>query len=330
MWLVALVLVALALSLIIQALRRALNRPAPTLEAIALYSLATGKQMLLIGLLGSLLLGNSFPRHPGAPALILAGLGVLALLLQMFAERRWPRQSGAVRVATLQRRSLRQTVKTGYVVGAGIALGLMVAGVAFALTVGPAIPPGSRPDPCAGFDPNQCQSYAPGGVLGPLPPSPRTLLVTLGLVLLMTAVGTMALRQIVRRPALVGVPALADQRLRQLAAHRVMRSIVAMYLAVVVVVFIAVRDALHWGNPASLAEAVGSCLSWVALLCSLGILAMWLVGPDEASLRREGLLPPVLRRRARWRKPPTSSAPTDLPNHTAFPAATPTHSRPTG
>jgi hypothetical protein len=258
---VGLLLAALLLAMIGRSLRRAFSRPGPTPAALQAFSLSTGRVMMLVAVLGSV--GSSKTSLAvGTSATLVPVLGLAALAVQAFAEQRWQRQSGSIRVALLHRPSLVETAKTRYL--ATVALAGGVAGVALTFFW--------RLDPAVG-------GSAPGH---------RPLLGTVGTLVLMAAVGVANIRHALRRPSLAGAGATTDQALRQVSVQRTLRALAAAGLGVTGVLAGELRDALTGGiaQPAALPLALGDFLSIVMVICVLALLSLYLLGPTERSLRK--------------------------------------------
>lgn len=263
-----LVLAALLLLLIGQSLLAAFRRPGPSAPAMTAYSLSIGRGMLLVMVVGSFLLSTRLRILTGSSATAIGVIGILALLLTMVAETRWPRQTGAVRVATLGRPTLRESVEDRYLVGSGFAAIFVIGSTVFFLVVDPAVP--SAPSNSAVFS-------------------------GAGSLFMMGILAVLAVRQVLHRRPLAGVGTPVDLRLRTISAQRIIRALVTASLALVCVMCQDFRDALDPGfaQLSGLPQALSSVLLLVQVGCVLGALVLYQVGPTEKSMRKVGLLEPT-------------------------------------
>ncbi|MET3804443.1 HAMP domain-containing protein [Nakamurella sp. UYEF19] len=302
-WTVVLaILAALLVLMIARSVRKAFSRPAPSTQAVQAFSLATGRSMLLAGIVVAWLLSRPVQDRTGASATIVGIMGIVALALQMLSETRWPRQSGAVRVAMLGRPTLRETVLARYRYGSAAAGVCITVAVIFALFVGPAANRSTNPaTACPAPVGVICTSYGAGDsvtqTFSDAAPTAGAILVALASLLVMLVIAAFAVRQVLRRPVLAGIDPSTDQALRRVAAQRVFRLVTAGFLAMTASLTSGVRDALNANDlanfnvaPGGLAQALMDFLTVVSIGCGLAILVLYIVGPNERTLRR-ALLP---------------------------------------
>ncbi|WP_251153507.1 hypothetical protein [Cellulosimicrobium sp. Marseille-Q4280] len=188
-----------------------------------------------------------------APALV----GAAFLSVHAVGERTWPRQSAAVRSATLRPRTVTDVAPAGLRrLTWALAAGILVLAAVGALT--------------AGYDGRSVTRVA-GDVTstaGPYPGAFYGVWLALGAVLLLAG-SEAVLRLVARRPAVATVSATWDVGLRRLSAHRVLRGVQLTLAATAAgMLFYGGTAAARVGYPGAVALAV------VAVLLALGSLAV--------------------------------------------------------
>jgi hypothetical protein len=158
--------------------------------------------MVLLTMVGLSLLSGLAKVATGSFVALIPVLGISALLLQMGAETRWPRQSGSVRVAILSRATLRQTGEARYLVGTAVAGLFATVTLVFFLVVNPSVT--QKQTLVCLTDSCPADSRA---LIGDLDAAPGvgSLVVAAGLTLVLAALAVLAIRQVLGRPLLDGV-----------------------------------------------------------------------------------------------------------------------------
>ena len=254
----AVILSALLLLLIVQSVRRAFSRPGPTAAAMQAFSLTTGRVMLFIAVFSASMLNNDLDRLGGSSGAGVAVVGIVALAFQLITETRWPRQTGAVRVALLRRPSLPEIVNGRFLVIALLACSSAALALLLCLLI----------DPTVG---------APGV---------SSLLIAATALVLMLSVAVLVVVQVMRRPVLAGVTAEVDLALRRVSAQRAVRGASAGALGFAVALFGNVHDLLTGVGTSDLSRALGTFLNVLTLVFCLGIFLLYLAGPNESRLQK--------------------------------------------
>ncbi len=196
-----------------------------------------------------------------------AAAGVLALLVAAVGEQTWPRPRGAVRRAALVRRTALDVAPRGPVLvtltWSAALLGLLVVTSLTADDDGRSIT----------LHPDATSSHTSGPYPG-LPYAVPTL--AAALVLILTAALTLHL--VAGRPAVPGVSADDDTRLRRASAQRLLAAVQLVLAGTLGAMLTATGDALRRASTSRWAvdgvwttarDAVGSALGWTALTLSL-------------------------------------------------------------
>jgi hypothetical protein len=199
------------------------NTPAATLVAARRHENLTSALALAGGLVVAVLLltadGTALPGPPGGlTAVSLLGAALAALLVHAGGELTWPRPAGAVRHASLRRRTMRAIGGRRAALLAATAALAALAIALFGLTAdatGRAVPHPVTSDAAGGYVTGASGPY-PGWAYG-LP-----LLAALAVVL---AVCAAVLRLVVRRPAVAGTRQEDDLALRRTSARRILGAV---------------------------------------------------------------------------------------------------------
>ena len=306
-WLLLAALAVLLAVRVAQSLQNALRRPGSTTEAVLAFSLTTGRFLLLLAV-GAVWLSNRIRNKTGSSGTGVAAVGVLAVLVLMAAETRWPRQAGAIRVAQLTRPTLRTTVRARYLVGASVVLALTALGAWFFLLVDPTAISSSTSGWWSSYSSGTFQTLVPPDVttcdgcyigyatVTTAPLSTGGVWLDCTLLLIATLLGVLTVRQILRRRSLAGVGADVDVALRRISAGRVVRCVTATALATVGGWAGDFHEASYVPlvTTPPLTESIATFSSGVAALCYLGVLLLYIVGPNKSRLRK--LVPPVVER----------------------------------
>jgi hypothetical protein len=280
-----LLLCVLLLVRIAWSLRRAFQRPGPTVAAVQAFSLSTGRGMLLIAVGGVILLPTRAQKLNVSFPAVVGVIGILAVLLHMAAETRWPRQVGSIRVAQLRRLSLNELVAVRYRVGVVATGGLALLAVPFFLVLNPAVTPESR----AVCDPVRCLPGmgVPAG-FAQSAPGAGSVLIALAILAVMAVLAGFAVRQVLVRPVLSGVGPAIDQYLRRVAAERLCRAISAACLAFIAGMAGELENALQSGpyGSGTLPTALANAMTWVEIATGFGVLLLYIVGPNASRMRK--------------------------------------------
>lgn len=202
------------------------NTPVATLVAARKHENRTSVLAVLtavaVGVVGNALAGAALSiwgrRTAPGLAVALAPFLVASAFLAVHAvgERTWPQPVGAVRIAWLARRGVRELAPRRVSALGMTALVGLIGVIAFGLTAAP----DGRSVPLR-LTPEMVSQGVSGGASGPYPGWPYGLpvLVALGVVLLGTG-GVLAM--IARRPAVAGTRVEDDEALRRTSARRVL------------------------------------------------------------------------------------------------------------
>lgn len=251
------------LVLVVVSLRGAFSKPAPSLDALRQFSLAIGRMMLLVAWLVGFLPATRLHTNTTSGTLTVGAAAGAALIVAMLAERRWPRQTGTVRIAQAVRRSYRGTVRQRYVLICAAAAAVAAVALVFRTLL------------------RQLQSI----------PDFTGVAFGAGMLLVMVCIGVLALRVVVNRPALAGVDPDGDQKLRQLAAERVLRAMSAAFLVFAIEALIEVNTALGGSGMqvVSLTDGLSTFLEAMSLALGIAVFLLYAVGPTALRIKR--LLP---------------------------------------
>ncbi|MGE9808579.1 hypothetical protein [Janibacter sp. G1551] len=215
-------------------------------------------------------------RVPGLlPALAPTAAGLVFAAVHAVGEVTWPRPTGSVRTAILERRTvadvaprpLRRALWCLVLLGA---LAVVVLGLV-------AAPDGRSIE----RDFTSPEGWAASSSAGPFPGWPYGLPMLAGWILLLGASEWM-LRRIANRPAVVGTTAPSDLSLRRLSAHRVLRGIVlavAIHLGVILLVAAMAARSVGSTAPALALLALGL----VTALAGLVLAALPAAAPTDAT-----------------------------------------------
>ncbi|KAE8765407.1 hypothetical protein [Georgenia thermotolerans] len=260
------------------------NTPAATLVAARRHENRTSALALAGGLVVAVLLlmadGAALPGPPGGlTAVSLLGAALVALLVHAVGELTWPRPVGAVRRASLRRRTMRDIGGRRAVLLGGTAALMALAIAIFGLTAdatGRAVPHPVTPVAGGGYVTGASGPY-PGWAYG-LP-----LLAALAVVLVVCAG---VLRLVVRRPAVAGTREEDDLALRRTSARRILGAVqlfVGGTLAAVLLVAAAALGNAGW-TPAAWGVGGLGMLVGIASLVVAGTALVPPPGPAPAPM----------------------------------------------
>ena len=301
-WLLLAALAVLLAARVGQSLQRALRRPGPTTEAVLAFSLTTGRFLLLLAVV-SVWLSNRIRNMVGSSGTGIAVMGVLAVLVLMAAETRWPRQAGAIRVAQLTRPGLRETVRARYLAGTGVVLVLAALGAWFFLLVDPTVVSRTTSSIVSTYGsgtfatlvtPDCSPCYSSTVTITNTHLSTGGVWLDCTLVVIAAVLGALALRQVVRRRSLAGVGADVDVALRRISTGRILRCVAATTLATVGAWASDFHDASYVPlvPTTPLNQAIATFSNGLAVLCFLGVFLLYTVGPTRSRMHKL-VAPPV-------------------------------------